>query len=124
VTVEQLEAACTDRTKAILFVSPSNPTGAIYSREEVEAIGRFAVERGLWVVTDEMYEHFVYGGRVAPSMPVVVPELAERCVVINAVSKAFAMTGWRIGWLSAPPDLAVPATHLPSHTTSHCSRLT
>jgi len=123
VTVEQLEAACTPRTKAILFVSPSNPTGAIYGRDEVEAIGRFAVERGLWVVTDEMYEHFVYGGRDAPSMPVVVPELAERCVVINAVSKAYAMTGWRVGWLIAPADFAAAATNLQSHTTSNVANV-
>jgi aspartate/methionine/tyrosine aminotransferase len=123
VTVEQLEAACTPRTKAILFVSPSNPTGAIYGPDEVEAIGRFAVERGLWVVTDEMYEHFVYGGRSAPSMPVVVPELAERCVVINAVSKAYAMTGWRVGWMIAPPDFASAATNLQSHTTSNVSNV-
>src|SRR5438105_8318907 len=122
-TVDQLDEVCTPRTKAILFVSPSNPTGAIYSRDEVEAIGRFAAERGLWVVTDEMYEHFVYGGRVAPSMPVVVPELAERCVVINAVSKAFAMTGWRVGWLIAPADVAAAATNLQSHTTSNVSNL-
>jgi aspartate/methionine/tyrosine aminotransferase len=118
-TVEQLEEVCTPRTKAILFVSPSNPTGAMYSRAEVEAIGRFAVERGLWVVTDEMYEHFVYGDRDAPSMPVVVPELAERCVVINAVSKAYAMTGWRVGWMIAPPDVTAAATNLQSHTTSN-----
>jgi aspartate/methionine/tyrosine aminotransferase len=123
VTVEQLEAACTPRTKAILFVSPSNPTGAIYSPAEVEAIGRFAVERGLWVVTDEMYEHFVYGGRTAPSMPVLVPELAERCVVINAVSKAYAMTGWRVGWMIAPADFAAAATNLQSHTTSNVSNV-
>jgi aspartate/methionine/tyrosine aminotransferase len=123
VTVEQLEAECTPRTKAILFVSPSNPTGAIYPRDEVEAIGRFAVERGLWVVTDEMYEHFVYGDRKAPSMPVVVPELAERCVVINAVSKAYAMTGWRVGWLIGPPDVAAAATNLQSHTTSNVSNV-
>jgi aspartate aminotransferase len=123
VTVEQLDEVCTPRTKAILFVSPSNPTGAIYSRAEVEAIGRFAVDRGLWVVTDEMYEHFVYGGRDAPSMPVVVPELADRCVVINAVSKAFAMTGWRVGWLIAPPDVAEAATNLQSHTTSNVSNV-
>jgi aspartate/methionine/tyrosine aminotransferase len=123
VTVEQLEEVCTPRTKAILFVSPSNPTGAIYSRAEVEAIGRFAVERGLWVVTDEMYEHFVYGGRDAPSMPVVVPELAERCVVINAVSKAYAMTGWRVGWLIAPPDVTAAATNLQSHTTSNVANV-
>jgi aspartate aminotransferase len=122
-SVEQLEEVCTPRTKALLFVSPSNPTGAIYRRDEVEAIGRFAAERGLWVVTDEMYEHFVYGGRNAPSMPVVVPELAERCVVINAVSKAFAMTGWRVGWLIAPPDVAAAATNLQSHTTSNVSNV-
>jgi aspartate aminotransferase len=122
-TVDQLADVCTPRTKALLFVSPSNPTGAIYSRDEVEAIGRFAVERGLWVVTDEMYEHFVYGGRTAPSMPVVVPELAERCVVINAVSKAFAMTGWRVGWMIAPPDVAGAATNLQSHTTSNVSNV-
>ena len=122
-TVDQLEEVCTARTKAILFVSPSNPTGAIYSPAEVEAIGRFAVERGLWVVTDEMYEHFVYGGRQAPSMPVVVPELADRCVVINAVSKAYAMTGWRVGWLIGPPDVAAAATNLQSHTTSNVSNV-
>ncbi|HZI38794.1 MAG TPA: pyridoxal phosphate-dependent aminotransferase [Acidimicrobiia bacterium] len=123
VTLEQLEESLTERTKAILFVSPSNPTGAIYSRDEVEAIGRFAVDRGLWVVTDEMYEHFVYGGREAPSMPVVVPELADRCVVINAVSKAYAMTGWRVGWMIAPPDVAAAATNLQSHTTSNVSNV-
>jgi aspartate aminotransferase len=123
VTVEQLEEVYTPRTKALLFVSPSNPTGAIYSRDEVEAIGRFALERGLWVVTDEMYEHFVYGGKEAPSMPVVVPELADRCVVINAVSKAYAMTGWRVGWLIAPVDVAAAATNLQSHTTSNVSNV-
>jgi len=123
VTLEQLEEVLTPRTKAILFVSPSNPTGAIYSRDEVEAIGRFAVERGLWVVTDEMYEHFVYGNRQAPSMPVVVPELTDRCVVINAVSKAYAMTGWRVGWMIAPPDVAAAATNLQSHTTSNVSNI-
>ena len=123
VTLEQLEESCTERTKAILFVSPSNPTGAIYSRDEVEAIGRFAVDRGLWVVTDEMYEHFVYGGREAPSMPVLVPELADRCVVINAVSKAYAMTGWRVGWMIAPKDVVAAATNLQSHTTSNVSNV-
>ncbi len=123
VSLEQLEDVCTSRTKAILFVSPSNPTGAIYTPAEVEAIGRFAVERGLWVVTDEMYEHFVYGDRQAPSMPVLVPELADRCVVINAVSKAYAMTGWRVGWLIAPPDVAAAATNLQSHTTSNVSNV-
>jgi aspartate aminotransferase len=123
VTVEQIEEVCTPRTKAILFVSPSNPTGAMYGRDEVEAIGRFAVERGLWVVTDEMYEHFVYGDRQAPSMPVLVPELADRCIVINAVSKAYAMTGWRVGWMIAPPDVTAAATNLQSHTTSNVSNV-
>ena len=123
VTPEQLEEVITPRTKALLFVSPSNPTGAIYTREDVEAIGRFAAERGLWVVTDEMYEHFVYGGGTCPSMPVVVPELADRCVVINAVSKAYAMTGWRVGWMIAPPDVAAAATNLQSHTTSNVSNV-
>src|SRR5438270_6567511 len=122
-TLDRREALCTPRTKASLFVSPSNPTGGIYSRAEVEAIGRFAVERGLWVVTDEMYEHCAYGGRAAPSMPVVVPELCERCVVINAVSKAYAMTGWRVGWLIAPPDVTAAATNLQSHTTSNVANV-
>jgi aspartate aminotransferase len=123
VTTQQLEEVITPRTKALLFVSPSNPTGAIYTRADVEAIGRFAAERGLWVVTDEMYEHFVYGGGTCPSMPVVVPELAERCVVINAVSKAYAMTGWRVGWMIAPPDVTAAATNLQSHTTSNVSNV-
>jgi aspartate/methionine/tyrosine aminotransferase len=123
VTPQQLEEVITPRTKALLFVSPSNPTGAIYTREDVEAIGRFAAERGLWVVTDEMYEHFVYGGGTCPSMPVVVPELADRCVVINAVSKAYAMTGWRVGWMIAPPDVTAAATNLQSHTTSNVSNV-
>jgi aspartate aminotransferase len=123
VTVEQLEAARTERTKALLFVAPSNPTGALYPTNEVAAIGRWAVEAGLWVVTDEMYEHFVYGGRTAASMPVVVPELAPRCIVINAVSKAYAMTGWRVGWMIGPPEAVVAATNLQSHTTSNVSNV-
>jgi aspartate aminotransferase len=123
VTPEQLEGVITPRTKALLFVSPSNPTGAIYSEADVEAIGQWAADRGLWVVTDEMYEHFVYGGGSCPSMPVVVPELADRCVVINAVSKAYAMTGWRVGWMIAPPDVAAAATNLQSHTTSNVSNV-
>src|SRR5687768_12102004 len=122
-TVEELEEVCTPRSKASLFGSRSDRAGGMYSRDEVEAIGRFAVERGLWVVTDEMYEHFVYGDRDAPSMPVVVPELAERCVVINAVSKAYAMTGWRVGWMIAPLDVTAAATNLQSHTTSNVSNV-
>jgi aspartate aminotransferase len=123
VSVDQLEAARTERTKALLFVSPSNPTGALYPENEVEELGRWAVDNGLWVVADEMYELLVYGGRTAPSMPVVVPELAERCVVINAVSKSFAMTGWRVGWMIAPADIVAAAVNLQSHTTSNVANV-
>jgi aspartate/methionine/tyrosine aminotransferase len=122
VTVDQLEAAVTDRTKALLFVSPSNPTGAVYPRGEVEAIGRWAAERGLWVVTDEIYEHLTYGVDFS-SMPTLVPELAERCVVLNGVAKTYAMTGWRVGWLIAPPDVAKAAANLQSHMTSNVANV-
>ncbi len=115
VTVEQLEAARTERTKALLFVSPSNPTGAVYPREQVEAIGRWALEHGLWVITDEIYEHLVYDGAEAPSMPVLVPELADRTVVLNGVAKTYSMTGWRVGWMIGPPDVTKAATALQSH---------
>ncbi|MGH9042459.1 MAG: pyridoxal phosphate-dependent aminotransferase [Acidimicrobiia bacterium] len=123
VSVDQLDSLRTERTKALLFVSPSNPTGALYPPDEVETIGRWAAEAGLWVVTDEMYEHLVYDGRTALSMPVAVPELADRCIVINAVSKSYAMTGWRVGWMIAPPDVVVAATNLQSHTTSNVSNI-
>ncbi|MGH9000662.1 MAG: pyridoxal phosphate-dependent aminotransferase [Acidimicrobiia bacterium] len=123
VSIDDLEAACTSRTKALLFVSPSNPTGAVYPKEEVEAIGRWALARGLWVVCDEMYEHLVYDGRSAPSMPVLVPELAERALVVNAVSKTYAMTGWRVGWLIGPADVVKAATNLQSHTTSNVANV-
>ncbi len=119
VTVDQLEAARTDRTKVLLFCSPSNPTGSVYSREQVEAIGRWAVEHGLWVVTDEIYEHLTYDGVEAVSMPVAVPELADRCVVLNGVAKTYAMTGWRVGWLIGPKDVVKAATNLQSHATSN-----
>ena len=119
VSVEQLEAARSPRTKALIFVSPSNPTGAVYSRDEIEAIGRWAVEHRIWVVTDEIYEHLVYDGGEQHSMPVVVPELAERCVVLNGVAKTYAMTGWRVGWMAGPPDLIKAATNLQSHATSN-----
>ncbi len=119
VTVDQLEAARTPRTKALLFVSPSNPTGAVYRPEEVEAIGRWAVERGLWVVTDEIYEHLVYGAARFTSMPVLVPDLADTCVVINGVAKTYAMTGWRVGWMIGPADVIAAATNLQSHATSN-----
>jgi aspartate/methionine/tyrosine aminotransferase len=119
VTVEQLEAARTARTKVLLFVSPSNPTGAVYPADEVEAIGRWAVQRGIWVVTDEIYEHLVYGAARFSSMPVLVPELADTCVVINGVAKTYAMTGWRVGWMLGPPDVISAAANLQSHATSN-----
>ena len=123
VTVEQLEAARTDRTKVLLFNSPSNPTGAVYSRDEVEAIGRWLVEHDLWVLTDEIYEHLVYDGLDSASLPVAVPELADRCVVVNGVAKTYAMTGWRVGWLIGPPDVVKAATNLQSHATSNVSNV-
>ena len=119
VTVDQLEAARTPRTKVLLFVSPSNPTGAVYSPAEVEEIGRWAVEHRIWVVTDEIYEHLVYGAARFVSMPVAVPELADTCVVINGVAKTYAMTGWRVGWMIGPPDVIAAATNLQSHATSN-----
>ena len=123
VTVEQLEAARTPRTKALLFNSPSNPTGAVYSRNEVEAIGHWLVEHELWVMTDEIYEHLVYDGLSAASLPVVVPELADRCLVVNGVAKTYAMTGWRVGWLLGPRDVIKAATNLQSHATSNVSNV-
>jgi aspartate/methionine/tyrosine aminotransferase len=122
-TVEELEAAWTSRTKALLFVSPSNPTGAVYPRHEIEAIGRWAVEKGIWVLTDEIYEHLVYGGAEHHSMPVLVPELAERCLVANGVAKTYAMTGWRVGWLIGPLDMITAATNIQSHETSNVSNV-
>ncbi|CAN5431019.1 MAG: pyridoxal phosphate-dependent aminotransferase [Acidimicrobiia bacterium] len=123
VTVDQLEAATTDRTKLLIHVSPSNPTGAVYPADEVEAIGRWAADRGTWVMTDEIYEHLTYGVE-APSMPVVVPEMADRCVVVNGVAKTYAMTGWRVGWLIGPPQIAEAATTLQSHLTSNVANVT
>ena len=123
VSVEQLEAARTGRTKVLVFVSPSNPTGAVYPPEQVAAIGRWAAEHGLWVVTDEIYEHLVYGEARFSSMPVLAPELAERCVVVNGVAKTYAMTGWRVGWLIGPPDVVRGATNLQSHATSNVANV-
>lgn len=119
VSVEQLEAARTERTKVLVFVSPSNPTGAVYSREQTEAIGRWAVEHGLWVLTDEIYEHLVYDDTEFVSMPVVVPELADRCLIVNGVAKTYAMTGWRVGWIIGPKDVIKAAANLQSHATSN-----
>ena len=119
VTIEQLDAALTDRTKVLLFCSPSNPTGAIYPPDQVAAIGRWAAENGIWVITDEIYEHLVYGDAQHVSMPVVAPEIAERCIVVNGVAKTYAMTGWRVGWLIGPLDVIKAATNLQSHLTSN-----
>jgi aspartate aminotransferase len=123
VSIEQLEAAVTPRTKALLFVSPSNPTGAVYPPDEVEAIGRWALQRGIWVVTDEIYEHLTYDGHVFSSMPGLVPELAETCVILNGVAKTYAMTGWRVGWMIGPRDVIAAATNLQSHSTSNVSNV-
>ncbi|MCH7789237.1 MAG: pyridoxal phosphate-dependent aminotransferase [Acidobacteria bacterium] len=123
VSVDQLEAARTDKTKALVFVSPSNPTGAVYPREEIEAIGRWAVEHEIWVITDEIYEHLTYGAHESHSLPVVVPEAADRCVVLNGVAKTYAMTGWRVGWMIAPPDITKAATSLQSHCTSNVANV-
>ena len=123
VSVEQLEAARTSRTKALIFVSPCNPTGAVYSRDEIVAIGKWAAEHGIWVITDEIYEHLVYGDHEHYSMPAEVPEVRERCVIVNGVAKTYAMTGWRIGWLIAPPEVAKLATTLQSHQTSNMSNV-
>ena len=122
-SVEQLEAARTDRTKALLFCSPSNPTGAVYPREQVEAIGRWAVEHGIWVITDEIYEHLTYDGAEAVSMPVAVPELADTCIVVNGVAKTYAMTGWRVGWMISPPDVTKAAANLQSHLSSNVANV-
>ena len=122
-SVAQLEAALTPRTKVLVFVSPSNPTGAVYPPDEVEAIGRWALERGLWVVTDEIYEHLVYGAARFSSMPVLVPELADRCIVVNGVAKTYAMTGWRVGWMIGPADVVKAATNLQSHATSNVANV-
>jgi len=118
-SVDQLEAARTDHTKALLFVSPSNPTGAVYPPQQVAEIGRWAVANGLWVVTDEIYEHLVYGAARFSSMPAQVPELSDRCLVINGVAKTYAMTGWRVGWLIGPPDIIKAAVNMQSHATSN-----
>ncbi len=123
VSPDQLEAARTDRTKAVLFCSPSNPTGAVYSRVEVAEIGRWALDQGLWVLTDEIYEHLTYGDAEAPSMPVEVPGLAETCVVVNGVAKTYAMTGWRVGWMVGPPDVVKAAAGLQSHATSNVANV-
>ena len=122
-TIDQLQAALTPKTKVLVFVSPSNPTGAVYPPEMVKAIGEWAVAQGIWVITDEIYEHLVYGDAQFASMPTLVPELADRCVVVNGVAKTYAMTGWRVGWMIAPADVIKAATNLQSHATSNVANV-
>ncbi|MGB1733888.1 MAG: pyridoxal phosphate-dependent aminotransferase, partial [Acidimicrobiales bacterium] len=119
VTVEQLDAAKTDKTKALIFVSPSNPTGAVYPKDELAAIGAWAVENGVWLITDEIYEHLVYGDKLHHSVAAVVPEVMDRCVILNGVAKTYAMTGWRVGWMAGPLDVIKAATNMQSHATSN-----
>ncbi|MGD6979540.1 MULTISPECIES: pyridoxal phosphate-dependent aminotransferase [Citricoccus] len=123
VSVDQLEAALTDRTKVLLFVSPSNPTGAVYSPEATAEIGRWAAARGLWVVTDEIYEHLTYDGVPFTSIAAAVPELAEQVVILNGVAKTYAMTGWRVGWMAGPKDVIKAAANLQSHATSNVANV-
>ena len=123
VTVEQLESVRTPKTKVLVFVSPSNPTGAVYHRDEIEAIGRWAAEHHIWVLCDEIYEHLVYGDARHYSLPVVVPEIADRWVVVNGVAKTYAMTGWRVGWVIGPRDLTDAMINYQSQTTSNVNNV-
>jgi aspartate/methionine/tyrosine aminotransferase len=122
-SVDDLEAARTERTKILLVVSPSNPTGAVYPPAQLAEIGRWAAANGLWVVTDEIYEHLVYGGAEFSSVPVVAPEVADQCVVLNGVAKTYAMTGWRVGWMIGPADVIKAAANFQSHVTSNVSNV-
>ena len=123
VSVAQLEKALTPKTKVLLFCSPSNPTGSVYSPEQVKEIGQWALKNNLWVVTDEIYEHLLYDGATAPSICVAVPELADRTIIINGVAKTYAMTGWRVGWMIGPKDVIKAATNLQSHLSSNVSNV-
>ena len=123
VTVDQLEAARTPKTKALLFCSPSNPTGSVYSAEQVKAIGEWALAHGIWIISDEIYEHLLYDGATAPSLPVVVPGLADQTLIINGVAKTYAITGWLVGWMIGPKDVIKAATNLQSHLTSNVSNV-
>jgi aspartate/methionine/tyrosine aminotransferase len=122
-TFELLERQRTPRTKMVVFVSPSNPTGAVYSPDEIRAIGEWAAENDVWVMTDEIYEHLVYGSARFASMPTLVPAIADRCVVVNGVAKTYAMTGWRVGWMVGPDDVVKAATNLMSHSTSNVANV-
>jgi aspartate aminotransferase len=129
VTVEQLEAARTDRTKVLLFVSPSNPTGAVYSAEQTTSIGRWALEHGIWVITDEIYQNLVYPAsgptppKAALSIVEAVPDLANQTILVNGVAKSYAMTGWRLGWMVGPADAIKAAANLQSHLSSNVSNI-
>jgi aspartate/methionine/tyrosine aminotransferase len=123
VTIDQLQKALTPKTKILLFCSPSNPTGAVYSPEEVEKIGKWALANNIWVVADEIYEHLLYDGAKAPSICVVVPELADHTIIINGVAKTYAMTGWRVGWMIGPKDVVKAATNLHSHSTANVANV-
>jgi aspartate aminotransferase len=123
VNVAQLAAALTDKTKVLLFCSPSNPTGAVYTRDQVKTIAEWALKNELWIITDEIYEHLLYDGATAPSIPVVVPELADRTIILNGVAKTYAMTGWRVGWMIGPKDVIKAATNLQSHLSSNVSNI-
>ena len=123
VTVEQLEKALTKRTKVLLFVSPDNPSGSVYPPEEVKAIGEWAVSRGIWVITDEIYEHLTYGQHKFTSMPTLVPELANQCLIVNGVAKTYAMTGWRVGWMIGPADVMKASINFQSHATSNVNNV-
>lgn len=122
-SIEQLEAARTPKTKMLVFVSPSNPTGAVYPADQVKAIGEWALANDIWVVTDEIYEHLVYGDAVFSPIVKLVPELADTCVVVNGVAKTYAMTGWRVGWMVGPTDVIKAATNLQSHATSNVANV-
>ena len=123
VTIAQLEAARTPKTKALLFCSPSNPTGAVYAEADVKEIGEWALEHGIWIVTDEIYEHLLYDGAKAPSLPVVVPAMRDQTIILNGVAKTYAMTGWRVGWMIGPKDVIKAATNLQSHLSSNVSNV-
>ena len=123
VTVDQLDAAVTDKTKVLLFVSPSNPTGAVYSPDQVAEIGRWAASKDLWVITDEIYEHLTYDDAVFTSIATAAPELGDKVIVLNGVAKTYAMTGWRVGWMAGPLDVIKAATNLQSHATSNVSNI-
>jgi aspartate aminotransferase len=129
VTVEQLEDARTDRTVALVFVSPSNPTGSVYTLDETRAIGEWAVEHGIWIITDEIYQNLVYApdGSDAPvkavSIVEAVPDAAAQTILVNGVAKTYAMTGWRLGWMVGPTAAIKIAGNLQSHLCSNVNNI-